>query len=109
MSYLLMVCCVLIVTQLQISNSKFGNGHRTNVTEDKRKAMHILSDELTQNNQHLNLPNASEEEENSIFICDYLVCASCQAVAFQFHTAFSLAHRYNNKKLTDSELLDIAG
>ena len=104
-----MVYWALIATQLQVLNSKLSSSRNTNVTKDKRKAMYILSDELTQNNQHLSLPNASEEEENSIFMCDYLACASCQAVAFQFHAAFSFAHRYNNKKMTDSKLFDITG
>ena len=51
----------------------------------------------------------TEEEENSMTIARHLTCPSCQAVAFQLHKAFSLAHKYRKEVLSELKLLTIAG
>ena len=54
-------------------------------------------------------PKMSEEDENSVLVADHLTCTSCEAVAFQLHRSFTLAHKYKHKALTESELLEITG
>ena len=51
----------------------------------------------------------TEEEENSMTIARHLTCPSCQAVAFQLHKSFSLAHKDRKELLSELELLTIAG
>ena len=75
--------------------------------KDSPYRAHVLSKRLIETKDNLSLPKFSEEEENSMFPADHLTCPSCQAIAFQFHIAFSAAHKYNNERLTDSELLDV--
>ena len=77
--------------------------------ERKQNRKYVLNDRLINVKKNFPLPKLSEEEENSMFVADHLTCPSCQAVVFQFHIAFSLAHKYNNKRLTDSEMLEITG
>jgi hypothetical protein len=44
-----------------------------------------------------------------MLMAEHLVCQSCQVIAFQFHVAFSKAHRYSSKRMSDSQLLDVTG
>lgn len=51
-----------------------------------------------------------EEEETSLLPQDHLKCASCQAVAHQFHLGFSKAHKYTSQQMKkDSDLLHVTG
>ena len=77
--------------------------------EGKQNKKYVMSNRIIEANKNLPLPKLSEEEENSMYVADHLTCPSCQAIVFQLHIAFALAHKYNNKRMTDAELLDITG
>ena len=93
--------CVIITWNDTLSIVINVNGNETNKP--------FLDDSRSKKEKNLISPKMSDEEENSVFVGDHLTCPSCEAVSFQLHRAFSLAHLYKNTVLTESELLELTG
>ena len=117
---LVVVAMAMVLFVVQRLKSKMTitnrNGPQIEESEDSDKyheALYVLSDELEEEKRKGNfgpMPKLSAEEENSIFLAKHLICPGCHAIAFQFHKAFTIAHRYQNKRLlTEPELVDIVG